>query len=167
MSMLLKPVLILAHPDDHTMHQVVQLCEYAQQQQRVPIPIHPSVLPWYDAREKDDNNHVPACYNCGDMPMPKAADMHPAAQEAARTMLHMVATHTGGRLWILLRPGEESGLRTYTSPTGAQLGSPWPDWTLGTIRAWQSWAGRMPARIRAGDPSVWASFRVPVAQANA
>ena len=113
---------IFAHPDDNPW-QVHQLATYATKQQRSPLVIHPEFMPWL-------------CYDNG--------TLRPVASDTCRTLLGMVARHSGGRLWVVLRPDETR--------------EPWPRWLLGTVREWQHHAGRMPSRIRA---CTWDDWKLP------
>jgi hypothetical protein len=65
------------------------------------------------------------------------------APPQATALMDTLARHTGARLWLLLRPGEGRG-------------GGWPLWVVPWVRQWQRSAGRMPSRIRSGDPEVWA-----------
>lgn len=114
----LSPVVIFAHPTDADREMLAHLAVHAVSEQRVPVVLHPSAMPWYDG------------------------EFQPVAGPGALTLLNLVARHSGGRLWILLRPGEER--------------ADWPAWAQPAVRAWQRSAGIMPSRIRSGDPDVWA-----------
>jgi len=116
------PVAIFSHPDD-TLWRLDALARYAITEQRAPLVLHPGAQPWL---RNDDGT------------------LAPHADPVGRALLGLVARHSGGRLWLLLRDGEPR--------------DPWPRWCLGTVREWQNRAGRMPSRIRA---AAWADWRIP------
>ena len=116
-----KPVAIFGHPDEDPW-QVLALADHSVAQQLAPLVLHPEVQPWLARVD---------------------GTMHPAADPTTRTMLGMVARHSGGHLWLILRDGETR--------------DPWPRWVLGAVRCWQATAGRMPSRIRS---ATWAGWKV-------
>jgi len=109
------PVLIFSHPDDSVIKAHI-LARYAVSQQLAPIVIHPAVMPWLDPDS-------------------------PVASEVCRSILGMVARHTGGKMWLILRDGEKS--------------DPLPSWTKGGVRHWRSFHSSRATRISSGTWSAW------------
>jgi hypothetical protein len=118
------PVAIFAHPDELPW-RVDALARHAISQQRAPLVLHGTGQPWLRDRAS----------GC----------LLPVAEPVARSLLGLVARHTGGRLWLLLPD----------SCPRPPHGDPWPSWAQGAVRYWQRTAGRMPSRMRAGQWHEW------------
>ena len=118
MSITTDPVAIIAPPDTDPA-RLHALARYAVTEGRAPVVLHGSAMPWL-------NNHLV-----------------PASSECVRTLLGMVARHSGGRLWVLLDKNGD-----------------WPRWAQGSIREWRQAAGRKPSRIRHGTWAAWESAMV-------
>jgi hypothetical protein len=118
------PVAIVAYPDASPL-LLLALAQHAMAQQHAPLVLHTFTQPWWDPDEV----------------------VGIALRPQAEVLLHTLGRHTGARLWVLLRPGEQVADA--------------PPWLAPWLRAWRRAAGTMPSRIRSGHAAAWRQAGMP------
>lgn len=114
------PVVIYGHPDEDP-NRLTQVARLAIHEQFAPLVIHPQFHPWLLKRDGGIGAFASPC---------------------SRSLVGMVARHSGGRLWIVLQDGDEWPHTT-------------PKWVKGVMRLWTGTNGGGPTRRRMGTWNQW------------
>lgn len=117
------PAVIVLHPDEPP-EVVKAICELALSEQRAPIALHRSAMPWL----YDETGHP-----------------RPVASPWAGSILSMVARHTAGQMWIILRD-DEPDLRP---------NMPYPRWAEGAARLWRDESRSRKGSRRCSPATFW------------